>query len=157
MTDTSPYQGLPFTDSYLYGRFSCDFIHTHDDVIKWKHFPGYWTFVRGIHRSAVNSHHKGRWCGALMLSLICTRINGWVNHREAGDLRRHRAHYDVTVIVWKPITDVRWTLRHRTSNSPMNVPIVPIRHTILSCQSGRLSLFRDSLTVKLCSLRDNVN
>ena len=25
-------------------------------------------------------------------------INGWVNHREAGDLRRHGAHYDVTVI-----------------------------------------------------------
>ena len=27
--------------------------------------------------------------------LICARINGWVNNREAGDLRRHRAHYDV--------------------------------------------------------------
>ena len=26
------------------------------------------------------------------------RINGWVNNREAGDLRRHRAHYDVTVM-----------------------------------------------------------
>ena len=23
---------------------------THDDVIKWKHFPRYWPFVRGIHR-----------------------------------------------------------------------------------------------------------
>ena len=23
--------------------------HTHDDVIKWKHFPRYWPFVRGIH------------------------------------------------------------------------------------------------------------
>ena len=32
------------------------------------------------------------------LSLICVWINGWVNNREAGDLRRHRAHYDVTVI-----------------------------------------------------------
>ena len=31
----------------------------HDDVIKWKHFPRYWTFVRGIHRSPVNSPHKG--------------------------------------------------------------------------------------------------
>ena len=28
---------------------------------------------------------------------ICTRINGWVNNREAGDLRRHHTHYDVTV------------------------------------------------------------
>ena len=31
----------------------------HDDVIKWKHFPRYWPFVRGIHRSPVNSLHKG--------------------------------------------------------------------------------------------------
>ena len=48
----------------------------HDDVIKWKHFPRYWPFVRGIHRSPVNSPHKGQWRGALMFSLICTRING---------------------------------------------------------------------------------
>ena len=72
---------------------------SHDDVIKWKHFPRYWPFVRGIHRSPVNSPHKGQWRGALMFSLICTRINGWVNNGEAGDLRRHRAHYDVTVMV----------------------------------------------------------
>ena len=71
----------------------------HDDVIKWKHFPRYWPFVRGIHRSPVNSPHKGQWRGALMFSLICARINGWVNNREAGDLRRYRAHYDVIVMV----------------------------------------------------------
>ena len=70
----------------------------HDDVIKLKHFPRYWPFVRGIHRSPVNSPHKGQWRGALMFSLICTRINRWVNNGEAGDLRRHRAHYDVTVM-----------------------------------------------------------
>ena len=73
-------------------------LATHDDVIKWKHFPRYWPFVRGIHRSPVNSPHKGQWRGALMFSLICARINGWVNNREAGDLRRHRAHYDVIVM-----------------------------------------------------------
>ena len=74
----------------------------HDDVIIWKHFPRYWPFVRGIHRSPVNSPHKGQWRGALMLSLICVWINGWVNNREAGDLRRYRAHYDVTVMVDGP-------------------------------------------------------
>ena len=58
---------------------------THDDVIKWKHFPRYWPFVRGIHRSPVNSPHKGQWRGALMFSLICARINGWVNNGEAGE------------------------------------------------------------------------
>ena len=70
----------------------------HDDVIKCKHFPRYWPFVRGIHRSPVNSPHKGQWRGALMLTLICARINAWVNNREAGDLRRTRVHYDVIVM-----------------------------------------------------------
>ena len=70
----------------------------HDDVIKWKHFPRYWHFVWGIHRSTVKSPQKGQWRRALMFSLICAWINGWVNNREAVDLRRHRAHCDVTVI-----------------------------------------------------------
>ena len=52
----------------------------------------------GIHRSPVDSPHKGQWRGALMFSFICVWINGWVNNREAGDLRRYRAHYDVTVM-----------------------------------------------------------
>ena len=39
---------------------------SHDAVIKWKDFPRYWPFVRGIHRSPVNSPHKGQWRGALM-------------------------------------------------------------------------------------------
>ena len=73
---------------------------SHDDVIKWKHFPRYWPFVRGIHRSPVNSPHKGQWRGALMFSLICVWINDWVNNREAGDLRPYRAHYDVIVMNW---------------------------------------------------------
>ena len=70
----------------------------HDYVIEWKPFPRYWPFVRGIHRSPVNSPHKCQWRAALMFSLICVWINGWVNNREAGDLRRYRAHYGVTVM-----------------------------------------------------------
>ena len=53
----------------------------------------------GIHWSPVNSPHKGRWHGAVMFTLICARINGWVNNCEAGDLRRHHGHYDVIVMV----------------------------------------------------------
>ena len=66
--------------------------------LKWKHFPRYWPFVWGIHRSPVNSPHKGQWRRAFMFSLICAWINGWVNNGEADDLRRYRAHYDVTVM-----------------------------------------------------------
>ena len=46
----------------------------------------------------VNSPHKGQWRRALIFSLICPWKNGWVNNRETVDLRRHRAHYDVTVM-----------------------------------------------------------
>ena len=70
----------------------------HDDVIKWKHFPRYWPFVRRIHRSPVNSPHEGQWRGVFMFSLICVWINDWVNNGEAGDLRRYLIHYDVTVM-----------------------------------------------------------
>ena len=75
---------------------------SHDDVIKWKYFPRHLPFVRGIHQSSVNSPHKGQGRGALMFSLICAWINGWVNKGGAGNLRRHRAHFDV--IVMKVIT-----------------------------------------------------
>ena len=73
-------------------------IPKHNDVTKWKHFPRYWSFVRGIQRSPVNSLHKDQWRGALVFYLICAWTNGWANNRDAGNLRRHRAHYDVIVM-----------------------------------------------------------
>ena len=66
-----------------------------------KHFPRYWPFVRGIHRLPVNSPHKGQWRGALIFSLVWAWTNGWVTIRKGGHLRRHRAHYDVTVMIYK--------------------------------------------------------
>ena len=77
---------------YLQNTFA--WYTVHDDVIKWKHFPRYWP-LRGEF-----TPQKGQWRRALMFSLICAWINGWVSNSEAGDLRRHRAHYDVTVMVW---------------------------------------------------------
>ena len=49
------------------GSFTWDWgFILHDDVIKWEHFPRYWSFVRGIHRWPVNSPLKGQWRGALV-------------------------------------------------------------------------------------------
>ena len=105
---------------------------THDDVIKWKHFPRNWPFVRGIHRSTVNSPHKGQWRGAFMFPLICVWINGWVNNREAGDLIRYRAHYYVIVMGVKNLSDLE--LR----NSPISFPFIGCPYTetrvLKSCQ-----------------------
>ena len=49
----------------------------HYDVIKWKHFPRYWRFVRGLKRSLLDSLHKAQWRRALMFSSMCTWTNGW--------------------------------------------------------------------------------
>ena len=58
--------------------------HGHDDAIKWKHFPPYWPFVCGIHRSPVNSLHQDQWCRVLVFSLFCAWTNCVVNNRDAG-------------------------------------------------------------------------
>ena len=75
-----------------------DFTH----LTWWRHkletFPRHWPFVRDIHRSPINSPHKGQWRGALMFPLICVWHNSWLNNGDVGDLRCHRAHYDVTIL-----------------------------------------------------------
>ena len=70
------------------------FYMDHDDVIKWKHFPYYWPFVRGIHWSPVDFPFKG------MFSLICTWTNDWANNWHIGNLRCHSTRYDITVMMW---------------------------------------------------------
>ena len=60
--------------------------------------PRNWPFVRGIHRSPVDFPHKGQWRRALVYSLICAWTKGWANNWDVGDLRRHCAHYDFTLM-----------------------------------------------------------
>ena len=68
----------------------------------WRHqmetFSALLALCAGNSPVPVNSPHNGQWRGVLMFSLICAWINGWVNNREAGDLRRYRSHYDVIVM-----------------------------------------------------------
>ena len=70
---------------------------THNDVIKWKQFPRHSPFIGRIHRSPVDSPHKGQWRGA----------NVWTNIWDAGELRRHRTHHDATVM-----TDIAHSFHH---------------------------------------------
>ena len=85
--------------------------------------------------------HKGRWRRALVFSLICVWINGWVNNREAGDLWRYHAHYDVIVMF-----HVKWHTnllkpgkaymrrRIRLSLVPlMACPLPPLSHCLRQC------------------------
>ena len=89
--------------SYIYT--SC--TNVGESVTLW-HMVAWWrhqmeTFSALLAICAGNSPHKGQWRGAIMFSLIYARINGWVNTGEAGDLRRHHAHYDVIVMFFSEI------------------------------------------------------
>ena len=68
----------------------------------WRHqmetFSALLAICAGNSPVPVNSPHKGQWRGALVFSLICARIDCWVNTGEAGDLRHHPAHYDIIVM-----------------------------------------------------------
>ena len=111
-----------------------DKTQQHDDVIKAKHFPRYWPFVWGIHRSPVNSPHKGQWHGALMFSLICAWINGWVNNGGAGDFIRYCAHYDVTAMVYLMI----WGQARKGSKQTSNLLWIDPQYLITSKTESNL-------------------
>ena len=96
------YLSMPLSEKLFQEQYT-----NHGDVTKWKYCPRYWPFVRGIHRWPVYSPHIGQWRGTLMFTLICAWINGWVNNRGAGDLRRHRAHYNVTVMHWSFVDGIQ--------------------------------------------------
>ena len=75
-----------------------------DDVIKWKHFPRYWPFVWGIHRSPVNSPHKGQWRGALMFFFYYLHLNKRLSKQSRG-----RWFETLSRPLWRHCNDI---LRH---------------------------------------------
>ena len=107
----------------------------------WRHhmetFSVLLAFVRGIHRWPVNSPHKGQWCRALMFSLICAWINGWLNNGDAVDLRRHRDHYDVTVMIWVGTFTC--------------TPFLPIPYETKQARVGKLSVIAAHCYLHICT------
>ena len=137
-------------DLTCHGTGSGEFL---DDVIKWKHFLRYWSFVRGIHRSSVNSPHKGQRRRALIFSLILAWTNGGVNSRHPGDLWRHRAHHDVTAMQKLSLTRIS-CYRYRDPHimkirQPLHIETSPwfsIIKTILRCR--QCFFFADIISLK---------
>ena len=117
-----------------------------------------------IHGSPTNSPQNGQWRGALMFSLISAWTNGWVNNWDAGNLRRHPAHCDVTVMA--TVRTITVLLRHAgICGIPLRLMIhLNYEISFLSYGSQLLTRFKivvqeDSKhTVVLCSkLRDNLS
>ena len=60
---------------------------------------GEFTFHRWIPHTKASGSELWYSLWSFDVSLICIWIQGWVNTREAGCLRRHRGHYDVIVMI----------------------------------------------------------
>ena len=125
--------------------------------MKWKHFPRYWPFVRRIHRSPLNFPHKGQWRGALMFSLIYAWTNSWANNGDAGDLRRHHAHYDVIVMLWNSKQNITISTQENkfekigSSNGWFNIYYAPIG---LVCR-GENKIKMHMLSISVIELKMN--
>ena len=85
--------------------------------------------------------NKGQWSAALMLSLICAWIHGWENNRGAGDLRRHLANYDVTVMCMSIDTQLImfYFLALACKVKFMLWPLDSTANSIFLCLYGRLA------------------
>ena len=68
---------------------------------------------------------------SLMVSLICVWINGWVNNREAGDLRRYRAHYDATNMEYEMIKKTKQNKTWFEADIP-HINLTPNRYNALA-------------------------
>ena len=96
--------------------------------------PGELPTCAGNSPVPVNSPHKGQWRGALMFSVICVWINGLVNNREAGDLRRHRGHYHINVMFISCLSFVQ-LIGHQTTHKHTHTPL-QWRHNGHDCLSN---------------------
>ena len=113
-------QGALFTNESVLG------VCSHDGVIKWKHFPRYWPFVRGIPRSPVNSPHKGQWRGAFMFSFmffLTWPLAGW--QHSCQPIRSHvRNHCPLATISNESFLGARSIYGVRPHNNVISSPAV---------------------------------
>ena len=88
--------------------FTIQVENWHDDVIKWKDFPRYWPFVRGIHRSPVNSPHKGQWCRALMVLFLFLFFSYSVLNKRLSKQSRGWWFETPSRPLWRHCNDNNW-------------------------------------------------
>ena len=82
---------------------------------KWKHFPNYWAFVRGIHRPPVDSPHKGQWWRALTFSLMYVWTNDWVSTGIVPVI------WDAVMFMWCHCDDLMATAQSMMTSSNGNI------------------------------------
>ena len=92
-----------------------------------------------IHRSPMDSPHKGQWRGALMFSLICAWTNVWVNSLDAGNVICHRVHNDVIILSVHMDSSARFTyIFQRCSSSTWAIVWFTNAGEVMSTDMGKL-------------------
>ena len=79
------------------GHITFTWETAHVDVMKWKHFPRYWSFL------CVCGGGGGGGGGGIHWPPVDSQTNGWANNRDIGNFRRHSTHYDITVMLCRQI------------------------------------------------------
>ena len=80
---------------------------------------------------------------------ICARINGWINNREAGDLRRNRAHHDVIVML-RNLPDLgEWVVLYITDNQHFNFERNTLIHAPSQSLTKQISVYIADMLVSL--------
>ena len=70
----------------------------HDDVIKWKHFPGFWPFVKGIHCSMMHPYPQKDNDARLWCFFCCEPVEIPVIRNAMVVMRRHRNILEIFLI-----------------------------------------------------------
>ena len=108
LTQSQSYDFKTFVHTWVFLIWSRLVIRIHDNVIKWKHLPRYlcegnspvtggFPSQRPVTRSFDVFLILFYWWHRFSF-LICAWTNGWANNQDDGDLRRHCAYYDITVM-----------------------------------------------------------
>ena len=95
--------------------------------MKWKHFPRNWPFVQGIHRSPVNSPHKGQWRGILMI-FFYQHLNKQLSKHWWGWWFETPSHP-----LWRQCTEIS----KLTLLSPMNMKMIQYRSMLMHADIPR--------------------
>ena len=101
-------------------------IMYHENVIKWNHFPRYWPFVRGFHRSPVNSPHKRPVTRSFDV-FFDLRLNKWLSKQSWG-------WWFVTALrpLWRHCNDIcTWyVINQNDGNNHFNATTISDRRTL---------------------------
>ena len=95
---------------------------------------------------------QSQWRGALIFSLIWAWTNGWANLWDACDLRRHRAHYDVTVMTKQRLFFVKSDISSRLIwTTILTACRVVVRRTDLGLRPGQPDFATRASSLRGCS------